>query len=101
QYSTMTAMQEEKYEEIKNFYRHKILDKIEHEGIRGSQFLLLQGLTALRQIANHPKMVDEQYKGDSGKLEDVCHMLLNAISKKHKILVFSQFVKHLAILKHF
>src|SRR5690606_12008559 len=27
-------------------------------------------------------------------------MLLNAIGKNHKILVFSQFVKHLAILKH-
>lgn len=101
QYSTMTAMQEEKYEEIKNYFRNKILDKIEHEGIRKSQLLLLQGLTALRQIANHPKMIDKDYMGDSGKLEDVTHMLVNAIGKKHKILIFSQFVKHLSILRSY
>lgn len=101
QYCTMTTMQEEKYEEAKNYLRNKILDKIEHEGIKKSQFLLLQGLTSLRQIANHPKMVDNDYMGDSGKLEDVTHMLLNAIGKKHKILIFSQFVKHLSILKHY
>lgn len=101
QYCSMTVMQEEKYEEAKSFYRNKILDKIESEGVRNSQFLLLQGLTNLRQIANHPKMVDKDYLGDSGKLEDVSLMLLNAIGKNHKILIFSQFVKHLAILKHF
>lgn len=101
QYSTMTTMQEEKYMEVKSSYRNKILEKIEHDGLRGAQFLLLRGLTALRQIANHPKMVDPAYKGDSGKLEDVTHMLLSAISKKHKILVFSQFVKHLTILREF
>lgn len=101
QYSTMTAMQEEKYEEAKSYFRNKILDKIETEGVKRSQFLLLQGLTSLRQIANHPKMVDKEYMGDSGKLEDVTHMLLNAIGKKHKILIFSQFVKHLNILKNY
>jgi SNF2 family DNA or RNA helicase len=63
--------------------------------------LLLQGLTQLRQIANHPKMVDEEYKGDSGKMEDFTHMLVSAISKGHKILVFSQFVKHLALIKDY
>lgn len=101
QYSTMTTMQEEKYEEVKNMYRNKILDQIEESGLKGSQFLLLQGLTALRQIANHPKLVDPSYMGDSGKLEDVTYMLQNAIGKNHKILVFSQFVKHLQILKQF
>lgn len=100
-YSTMTTMQEEKYEEVKNMYRNKILDKIEHDGLKGAQFLLLRGLTALRQIANHPKMIDPEYKGDSGKLEDITYMLLSAISKEHKILIFSQFVKHLTILREF
>ena len=101
QYSTMTTMQEEKYEEVKNMYRNKILDKIEESGLKGSQFLLLQGLTALRQVANHPKLIDPSYMGDSGKLEDVTYMLQNAIGKNHKILVFSQFVRHLQIMKQF
>jgi len=99
QYCTMTTMQEEHYEASKSYYRNKILQSIESHGVNKSQFLLLQGLTRLRQIANHPKMVDPEYAGDSGKLEDVTHMLNNAISKGHKILIFSQFVKHLSLLK--
>jgi SNF2 family DNA or RNA helicase len=99
QYCTMTTMQEDHYEASKSYYRNKILKSIESHGVNKSQFLLLQGLTRLRQIANHPKLVDPDYVGDSGKLEDVTHMLNNAISKGHKILVFSQFVKHLSLLK--
>jgi len=97
-YSVMTPDQENRYEEAKSFYRNKILDEIEKNGVKKSHFILLQGLTKLRQIANHPKMVDEHYKGDSGKLEDVTQMIYNALSEGHKILIFSQFVKHLTIL---
>ncbi|MBK6265708.1 DEAD/DEAH box helicase [Marivirga sp. S37H4] len=100
-YSTMTTMQEDKYEEVKSFYRDKILEHIEQNGIRKSQMILLQGLTQLRQIANHPKMVDKEYMGDSGKMEDVTHMLKSIISEGHKVLVFSQFVKHLAFMKDY
>lgn len=98
QYCTMTEEQEACYEEAKSFYRNEILNLIEKQGINKSQLLLLQGLTKLRQIANHPRMVDPDYQGSSGKLEDAVHMLLNAIGKNHKILVFSQFVKHLSLL---
>ncbi|MFN8688600.1 MAG: DEAD/DEAH box helicase [Cyclobacteriaceae bacterium] len=44
-------------------------------------------------------MVDAQYKGDSGKLEDVSHMVENALLEGHKLLIFSQFVKHLEIVR--
>jgi SNF2 family DNA or RNA helicase len=97
-YCSMTSSQEETYEEAKSYFRNKILDEIEKNGIKKSHFLLLQGLTKLRQIANHPRMVNENYTGDSGKLDDVISMISNAISEGHKILIFSQFVKHLSIL---
>jgi len=98
-YTTMTPEQEEKYEEAKSFYRHKILDQIDKEGINNTRFMILEGLTKLRQLSNHPRMTDPEYKGESGKLEDVSHMLENAIGEGHKLLVFSQFVKHLDIVK--
>lgn len=98
-YSEMSADQEKEYEEVKSFYRNKILTEIDSKGMNKSQILLLQGLTKLRQIANHPKMVDPEYDSNSGKLDDVMEMLRNAIAKKHKILVFSQFVKYLQIFK--
>ncbi len=100
-FSDMTPQQEEQYEEVKTQFRNKILDTIEKSGIKKSQMLLLQGLTKLRQLANHPSMVDEDYTGDSGKLEDIMYMVESAISEGHKILIFSQFVKHLAIVKEF
>jgi SNF2 family DNA or RNA helicase len=88
-----------KYEEAKSFYRHKILDTIDKEGINNSRMMILEGLTKLRQLSNHPRMVDQHYKGDSGKLEDVSHMIENALLEGHKLLIFSQFVKHLDIVK--
>jgi SNF2 family DNA or RNA helicase len=101
QYTVMTAEQEKKYEEVKTHYREKIFKLIEQEGLGNSRFMILEGLTKLRQLANHPKMVEPNYEGDSGKLEDVTHMLQNAMGDGHKILVFSQFVKHLELVKQY
>lgn len=99
-YCALSPQQREFYDKEKNNYRNQLLDLIDTEGIQKSQMLLLQGLTRLRQIANHPVMVDESYEGDSGKFEDITYMLSNALGKNHKILIFSQFVKHLKILEN-
>jgi SNF2 family DNA or RNA helicase len=61
--------------------------------------MILEGLTKLRQLSNHPKMVDAKYEGSSGKLEDVSYMIENALLEGHKLLIFSQFVKHLDIVR--
>jgi len=100
-YTNLSPAQEEKYEEAKSFYRSKILDHIEREGINNSRMTILEGLTKLRQLSNHPRMVDMMYKGDSGKLEDLSHMIENALLEGHKLLIFSQFVKHLEIVREY
>lgn len=98
-YCTMSEAQEEAYDKVKSAYRDKIMTEIEDGGGLGkSQFMVLQGLTKLRQIANHPMLADETYTLDSGKLEDVSFMITNAMNKNHKVLIFSQFVKHLKIV---
>ena len=93
-YCEMTEAQREYYEKEKNAFRSKIMDVIETDGINKSHMILLQGLTQLRQIANHPAMVDPEYEQASGKLEEVTYMIENSVSKGHKVLIFSQFVKH-------
>ncbi len=100
-YCTMTETQREVYEEEKNAFKSRIMDVIETDGISKSHIVLLQGLTHLRQIANHPRMIDPDYEGDSGKLEDVTYMIESSISKGHKVLIFSQFVKHLKIVAEY
>jgi SNF2 family DNA or RNA helicase len=101
QYSVMSSEQEKRYEEVKTHYREKIFKLIEQEGLGNSRFMILEGLTKLRQLANHPRMIEQAYSGDSGKLEDITHMLENAIAEGHKVLVFSQFVKHLDLVREY
>jgi superfamily II DNA or RNA helicase len=100
-YCQMSEQQKEYYEEIKSEYRNELLLNLENGAFKKSQVQVLQGLTKLRQIANHPGMIDEDYKGDSGKFENVIHTLENVLSRGHKVLVFSQFVRHLDIYRKY
>jgi SNF2 family DNA or RNA helicase len=97
----MTEEQEKCYEEAKSYYRNIILEQIEEKGFGKSQMAVLQGLTKLRQLANHPQMIDQDYEGDSGKNEEVLQKLETIIEEGHKVLVFSQFVKHLVIYRNY
>ena len=99
QYCEMSEDQTHEYEEIKSKYRNLLLEQIEREGLSKAKFMLLQGLTKLRQIANHPKLADENYLSDSGKMTEVLGKLRAALEENHKILIFSQFVKHLEIFR--
>ena len=49
----------------------------------------------LRQLANHPKLIDKE--GKSGKFEDVSAYLETLLKSKQKILIFSSFTSHLKI----
>ena len=99
QYCDMTEEQEKAYEEAKAYYRNLILQSIDSDGISKSQMVVLQGLTKLRQLANHPRMVDGSYENGSGKFEDVLHKIQTVISENHKILIFSQYIKHLDLFR--
>ena len=100
-YCKMSEDQANYYDKIKSEYRNEILKGIGNGTFARSQIQVLQGLTKLRQIANHPGMIDEGYEGDSGKFENVIHTLENVLLRGHKVLVFSQFVKHLDIYRQY
>jgi len=98
----MSEDQANYYERIKSEYRNILLEQSLSETLAKSQIQVLQGLTKLRQLANHPQMLDEHYTGESGKFENVIHTLENILSRGHKVLIFSQFVKQLYIYRaHF
>ncbi|MXV14450.1 DEAD/DEAH box helicase [Hufsiella ginkgonis] len=100
-YCQMSEEQAKYYEEVKSEYRNELLRSLEDGTFNKSQVQVLQGLIRLRQIANHPGMIDEGYEGDSGKFENVIHTLQNVLSRGHKVLVFSQFVKQLNIYRNY
>ncbi len=99
-FSTMSPEQKKCYDQVKSYYRDLIMGQIEMEGIKKSHFTLLQGLSKLRQIANHPALVEPNFSGESGKMNDMMTTLENGISEGHKILIFSQYVKHLSLVKN-
>ncbi|MCJ8210860.1 SNF2 family helicase [Mucilaginibacter sp. RS28] len=100
-YCQMSDEQAEVYEKIKSEYRNELLQGLEDGTFAQSQIQILQGLTKLRQVANHPSMIDDEYEGDSGKFEDVVHTLTNVLDGGHKVLIFSQFVKQLSIYRDY
>jgi superfamily II DNA or RNA helicase len=98
-YCDMTEDQAAYYEKTKSAYRNDLLSSMDDGTYRKKHVQLLQGLTALRQLANHPYMIDEDYESDSGKFKNVIHALDNVLKGGHKVLIFSQFVKHLNIFR--
>lgn len=98
-YCSMTDEQKKFYEEEKSSIRNSIFDQIEKEGIEKSSIVVLQGLTRLRQISNHPRLVDENYREESGKFNELLRNIENVLSENHKVLIFSSFVKNLELIR--
>ena len=98
-YCEMTEEQHEIYETEKSAIRNAILKNIETNGIKKSALVVLQGLTKLRQLANHPSLVTKETESESGKFNEIYRCLKNLVAEKHKVLIFSSFVKHLELLK--
>jgi len=88
------------YDQIREYYRREILKKIDEEGMQKSRMKILEGLIRLRQICCHPRLIDQEYGGvDSCKMDAVTEMIKTATGEGHRILIFSQFVKMLTILR--
>ena len=100
-YCNMSRAQEKLYEEEKSAIRNSILENIEKAGFEKSTFLVLQGLTRLRLLANHPVLLKKDAVHSSGKFDEIVQSLKNIIVEKHKVLVFSSFVKHLNLLQKY
>ncbi|MFO8066499.1 MAG: DEAD/DEAH box helicase [Bacteroidales bacterium] len=100
-YCEMTKEQHEIYEEKKSEIRNYILENISKTGINKSRFLILSSLMRLRLIANHPALAEPDYNWSSGKYTEVVRSIEKLITEGHKVLIFSQFVKHLNLFKKY
>ncbi len=98
-YCPMTEKQQSLYEQEKSVIRNAILANIERDGVARSSLVVLQGLTKLRQLANHPSMLDSEEDSESGKFNEIVRSLGSLLAEKHKVLVFSSFVTHLELLR--
>ncbi len=97
-YARMSPEQEKVYNYWRDYYRAAIIKEIEKVGLNNSRFTVLEGLIKLRQIACHPMLIDAEER-DSGKFDLLASRLEIILSEGHKVLVFSQFVKMLKLLR--
>ncbi|MCO6491296.1 MAG: DEAD/DEAH box helicase [Phaeodactylibacter sp.] len=97
-YSEMAPEQKRLYEREKSAARNFLLDNFDGNNPK-FRFQVLQSLTKLRQLANHPKMAVENYEKESGKFNDVMEHWDVVRRGGHKALIFSSFVKHLELYR--
>lgn len=98
-YAEMAPEQSSLYTHWRDFYRAAILGNIQDQGLAQSHMLILEGLMKLRQIACHPQLIEPDTPRDSGKYEAFLEQLHEIVAEGHKVLVFSQFVRMLTIVR--
>ena len=95
----MGAEQRKVYDTFKNKYKDMISSSINKDGLGKSSMIVLDALLKLRQICNSPALIKgENLSKDSVKIQE----LIRHITQKtgnHKILIFSQFVEMLNLVK--
>jgi superfamily II DNA or RNA helicase len=99
-YCDLDSKQRELYNELRDFYRAKLLGKIGRDGLNKSKMQVLEALLRLRQAALHPALLGEQHaEAPSAKLDVMMEQLLEVLDEGHKALVFSQFTSFLSIVR--
>ncbi|MBN1577892.1 MAG: SNF2 helicase associated domain-containing protein [Chitinispirillaceae bacterium] len=98
-YCEMVPRQRTLYDMTKQLFYGRITEAFDRAGVEGSRMQLLEGLLRLRQICSHPLLYDPAYTDDSGKFQLVEEMLQDAVAEGHRVLLFSQFVMSLELLR--
>lgn len=100
-YCEMGTEQRKIYDAYRNTYRSQILGMIEERGMERSQMHILQGLTRLRQICDSPAILNEEerYHNYSVKLDELSREITENVGD-HKVLVFSQFLGMLGLIRN-
>lgn len=104
QYVEMTKLQEDTYQLILDQLKGELLTSVQEKGFDRSRINILAALTRLRQVCNHPSLVlnnfeHSAHKEGSGKLAALSEIVQEAVDGGHKIIVFSQFVRMLKIIR--
>ncbi|HEX5790565.1 MAG TPA: DEAD/DEAH box helicase [Luteolibacter sp.] len=99
-YSKMEGVQLELYKAELKRIQKALLGLDSDEAVKKNSFAILQGLMRLRQICCHPGLIDPKYlKEDSAKMDSLFYLLDQLHEEGHKVLVFSQFVSMLDLIK--
>lgn len=96
----MSGRQAELYKEELARAQHLVLSSSGFDMVNRRRFAILQALTRLRQICCHPGLIDHTAANEeSAKLTATLDLLQELHAEGHKVLLFSQFVTMLKIIR--
>lgn len=95
----MTAEQAKLYAAWQLRAKKEFEEEVAQSNGQANKIKILALLTRLRQLACHPALFVDQYKGSSGKLEQLQELVEDAISGGHRLLIFSQFTTLLGMVQ--
>ncbi|MCA9532193.1 MAG: SNF2 helicase associated domain-containing protein [Myxococcales bacterium] len=91
------------YKQILEQVRKSVLSEVESKGVAKAHIQILAALTRLRQVACDPRLMkleDQEFTdADSGKLGALREIISEAVAGDHRVLVFSQFVQMLQLIR--
>ena len=102
QYCELTGEQASLYAAVLKEVRAQVMGEVERNGLARSHIQILAGLTRLRQAACDPRLLGlpREFKDDdSGKLVALRELVQTSIEGGHRVLVFSQFVSMLTLVR--
>jgi SNF2 family DNA or RNA helicase len=102
QYCDLTDDQYGLYMRILEKTRDELMEEAILKGGKPNQNAVFRALVRLRQVCNHPSLLGEELSEGirhSGKFEALKDLLESAVDNGHRILVFSQFVEMLKLIK--
>jgi len=96
--------QMELYSMLAKKLKEQVLNTVDKNGIAKSQMSILDALLKLRQICCHPRLLKLDLPGvstnlPSGKFDAFKDMVVDIVDEGHRVLVFSQFVQMLHIIR--
>ncbi len=95
-YCEMDTAQEKWYESEKSKARNELLNI----DAKNNKINLLNVLMKLRQLSNHPKILDKTSHFESGKFLAVTNYIQTLLQSGQKMLIFSSFVKHIELYEN-
>jgi SNF2 family DNA or RNA helicase len=90
------------YSQILRQVRESVMSEVEKQGLAKAKIQILAALTRLRQVACDPRLM--KLEGDwnaetSGKLGALREIMQEAVAGGHRVLIFSQFVEMLHLIR--
>ena len=99
-YCSMDARQRKTYDELRDYYRQSLQQRIKDVGLAKAKIHVLEALLRLRQAACHPALIDPVRRREpSAKIDALLPQIREITEEGHKVLVFSQFTSFLSIVR--